>query len=441
MPAEAPPAPTALPPPTTSAAVDNGPGSEIHVTQATVDSGPKQVPPKKGGAMDRLFKDLRAKAKPNFYESAPEPSTPPEQGGSTEAVSTPPTEQPTPDKSTQPAKAGVGETPTPAPATQEGKKERANPWKLVDEYKAKASKAETELAEVRKSGIDPAAKKAYDEQVAQLRTQNEELEKEIRFVNYAKSAEFKSKYQEPYEKAWHRAAQEISEIQVTDPATNEVRPATVNDLAEIVNLPLGKARDVADQVFGKFADDIMAYRKEIQQLFQAQESALKDAKESATRRDKERSEQQQHFQTKTADEIKAAWEKANAEFIEKPELADVFKPAEGDEEGRTRLTKGYELVDKAFSVNSADPALSPEDRAKAVRMHAAVRMRAAGFGVVKHRLDKATKRITELEKELSQYKETSPPTGGTSGPSTTPVQTGKAWDSIRSGLQKIARPA
>jgi len=68
-------------------------------------------------------------------------------------------------------------------------------------------------------------------------------------------------------------------------------------------------------------------------------------------------------------------------------------------------------------------------------------MRAAGFGVVKHRLDKATKRITELEKELSQYKETSPPTGGTSGPSTTPVQTGKAWDSIRSGLQKIARPA
>jgi hypothetical protein len=431
MPTEAPPAPPVAPTapaPAPSPATDGGPGTEIHVTPTTVDKGPKQEPPKKGSAMDRVISDLRKKAKPQFFESAPEspPAQSPKEG-----------EAPTPSP-TEPKAAG--EAPAPAAPAAEPEKKTKNPWKLVDEYKARAAKAETDLIEARKSGLNPEERKALDTQLSELRKANEELEKEIRFVNYSKSTEFKTKYQQPYEKAWERAAKEVSEIRINDPETGEQRAATTADLYKVVVAPLNDARDMADAVFGKFADDVMQYRKEIRALNDAQESALKAAQEASIARDKQAQEQNQTFLTKTAGEIKQIWDQANHEFGERADLAFIFKPAETDQEHKSRLEKGYQLVDKAFAINSADPRLTPEQRAEAVKMHAAVRMRAAGFGPLRAKYDALQKQYQALENELKQYKETVPPTGGTSGPDNSPAKHSSGWDNIRAGLQKIAKP-
>lgn len=433
MPVESPPAPPApaIPaaPAPAPAATDNGPGSQISVTPGSVDKGPKQDPPKKGSAMDRVIQDLRAKAKPQFFESAPE---------------SPPAPAPTPAPDAQagdPPKA-AGDTPTPAaPSQQTEEKKSKNPWKLVDEYKARAAKAETDLVEARKAGFNPEERKAVDQQIADLRKANEELEKEIRFVNYSKSNEFKTKYQEPYEKAWERAAKEVGEIVVQDPDTGERRNATTADLYKVVVSPLNEARDLADTVFGKFADDVMQYRKEIRSLNDAQEGALKAAHDSSIERDKQTVAQRQKFATETAGEIKKVWDEANHAFNERPDLAFVFKPADTDTESKDRLAKGYALVDKAFSVNSADPKLTPDQRAEAVKMHAAVRMRAAGFGPLLALNKVKDAKIAALEKELSQFKQTVPATGGTSGPETGTERPSSGWDSIRAGLQKISKPA
>ena len=375
--------------------------------------------------MDRVINDLRKKAKPQFFESPPD--SPP---GETPAAA--PT--PAPDASTKAA----GETP-PAPAAPEEKKTK-NPWKLVDEYKARATKAESELIDARNAGLNPEERKAVDKQIAELKAANEVLEKEIRYTNYAKSNEFKTKYQEPYEKAWNRAAKEVAEIRIQDPETGEQRAATAADLYKVVSSPLNEARDTADAVFGKFADDVMQYRKEIRALNDAQESALKAAHDASIERDKQLSEQTKIFQEQTAGQIKQLWDAANHEFGERPDLAFIFKPAETDEEHKTRLSKGYQLVDKAFATNSADPRLTAEQRAEAVKMHAAVRMRAAGFGPLRAKYDALQKKYSELEKELSQFKQTVPPTGGTSGPDSSPARPASGWDNIRAGLQKIAKP-
>lgn len=436
MPAEAPtaPPPAAPPAPAPAAppATDHGPGTDIRVTPSTVDTGPKPETPKKGSVRDQVFEELRKRAKPQFFESAPEPESPaqPSPAAAKSSESAAPG---------SPAEKAAGD-PSLAPAATPEEKKAKNPWKLVDEYKARAAKAETEISELRKGTIPPEERKQIDQRISELQKQNEELEKEIRYVNYAKSNEFKSKYQEPYEKAWARAAKEVSEILITDAETGERRAATTKDLYSVVVSPLNEARDLADSVFGKFADDVMQYRKEIRALNDAQETALKEAHEQSIQRDKQFQQQNQTFMTKTAEEIKKVWEHANQEFGERPDLAFVFKPGETDEDHKSRLAKGFQLVDKAFAVNSADPNLTPEQRAEAVKMHAAVRMRAAGFGPLRHLYDGAVKKIAALEKELSEYKQTVPPTGGTSGADNSAPRPSSGWDSIRSGLQKIAKP-
>ena len=435
MPAEAPPtapatpaAVPAAPPPTPPGATDGGPGSEIHVTPGTVDKGPKQEAPKKGSAMDRLMSDLRAKAKPAFYESEPDTSTP---------AQTPASSSSSP-AGAPPEGAGNAQTQPPAPSPEEKKK---NPWKLVDEYKAMHQKVQTELAELRKAGVDPAMKKGFEDQITKLKSQNEELEKHMRFVDYSKSAEFKSKYADPYEKAWERAAKEISQIRIQDPETGQERRATPMDLYRVVAAAdLTEAQDVAEAMFGKFANHIMGFRKEIIDLNDAQQSALKDAYDNSIKRAEDQKSQIERYQTETADQIKQLWDQANAEFSERKDLAFIFKPADTDEDAKGRLSKGYELVDKAFALNSADPRLTPQQRAEAVKMHAAVRMRAAGFGPLRFQYNAALARISALEKELAQFKDTVPTTGGNGAPDSAPPSNGKAWDQIRAGLQKIARP-
>jgi hypothetical protein len=289
--------------------------------------------------------------------------------------------------------------------------------------------------------LNPEERKSLDQRMGELQKANEALENEIRYVNYAKSKEFKTNYQEPYEKAWARAAKEVAEIRISDPRTGEQRPATTEDLYQVVVSPLNEARDLADSVFGKFADDVMQYRKEIRSLNDAQQSALKTAQESSIERDRQSQEQHTKFMTQTAGEIKQIWDQANHEFGEREDLAFVFKPVETDEDHKSRLAKGFQLVDEAFAANSADPKLTPEQRAKAVKMHAAVRMRAAGFGPLWAKYNAVTKKVSELEKELAQFKGTVPPTGGTSGPDNTPAKPSSGWDNIRAGLQKIAKPA
>ena len=110
---------------------------------------------------------------------------------------------------------------------------------------------------------------------------------------------------------------------------------------------------------------------------------------------------------------------------------------EGDEEANTRLKKGFEIADRAFSVNPLDPKLTPEQRQEVVRLHSAVRNRAAAFGKLVYQNEKLAAKAAELEAELAKYKNAQPGAGEPHGQQ---AATGphSAKESVMADLRKLA---
>lgn len=291
------------------------------------------------------------------------------------------------------------------------KKEKVNPWKLVDEYKARVAKLEADHAETSKRAIPKADWDRTQETLAEREKRLTELEQEIKYVNYSKSEEFKTKYQQPYEKQWQRTMAELGELTV-ETADGGTRPLAANDILDLVNAPLGKAHELAVERFGELATEVMAHRKEIRKLFDEQSQALDDARKNGVLRDKEQGEKQAKEFSEVSGSIKETWSKANEEVTVDPKYGAYFTPVDGDQEGNLRLAKGFELADRAFSENPLAPGLTGEQRQAIVRRHAAVRNRAAAFGRLTYQNGQLKSELASIKKQLAEYKGSEPPAGG-----------------------------
>lgn len=409
-----------------AAPAQSTPPPEIHVTApAATDPGPPQPPPRKGSAKESLFKSLRQKAgveEPQTTTNAPQTTTEtPQTTTDTEQTTTE-----TPQTTT--------ETPPTSAAEEKGKK--VSPWKLVDQYKSKVVELERQVAEARTSSLAVKEKEELSSKLAEAQKRLDEFEEERRFTNYQKDPEFQQKYEKPYVDAWKRAMAELGELTVEDQTTGQERPVSTQDILELVNLPLGKARELANKLYGEFADDVMGHRKEIKGLFDAQQAALDEAKKNGAEWEKQRTERMTQAQKQTASQIKELWAKFNDSAVKDERYGQYFKPVEGDEDGNTRLKKGYEMADRAFTVNPLDPSLTPEQRAEIVKLHAAVRNRAAGFGRLLYQHQKAQTRIAELEKQLGQFKGSVPGAGDAAREKTETPRS--ARDEVFGALHKIA---
>jgi len=290
-------------------------------------------------------------------------------------------------------------------------KDKPNPWKLYEESKTKIKEYEGKVAELEKLRITPERQK----EIEQLNARADELEKEIRYVNYTKSKEFQEQYQRPYDDAWKRAMGDLGELTVASGDGGE-RSMTAGDILDLVNLPLGEARKLAVERFGDFADDVMQHRKEIRQLYDKQSARLEEVKGEGIERDKQRQVENQRRHLAATKEINDTWNQANESLKTHEKYGAYFKEVDGDQEGNQRLAKGFALADRAFSENPMAPGLKPEDRKAIVERHAAVRNRAAAFGRLVFRNQQKDARIAELAKELEGYKQAEPPGGGGGAP-------------------------
>jgi len=346
-----------------------------------------------------------------------------------------------PNTSADPAEPVTAADPSKPGDTAKSSDKKVSPWKLVDEHKAARLKAETELAELRKLVPNEVEAKKNQERLAQIEKRNQELEEHIKFVDYTKSSEFVDKYQKPYEQQWQKSMSELSEINITDIATGEERPVKPSDLLELVNAPLGKAREIANEKFGDFADDVMAHRKEIRGLYEKQAAALEEARKGGEERSRITSDQQREFQQKLTKAVSDEWSKANQEFVNHEKVGQFFKPVEGNDAINASLEKGFAFVDEAFKQNPMDPKLTSEQRAKIIRAHAAVRNRAAAFGrlVIELNAERAARKADR--EQLDQYKASTP--GGVAAPvapSSAQASSSKRQQ-MADALMKIARPA
>lgn len=433
--AEAPPALANPPgvrivPPPTPPKPPPAPTREIHVTPPAHETFSPNTPPKPDSAKGKLFSAIRKKAGVT-EEPAPTAAAKPSarQGAETETTTDAGAAPLNPDGSGAPAAADPNADPgasAAAAATQaDGDKgKKVSPWKLVDQYKTKTAELEKQLADAKTASLPETQKKEYLTRIEELTKRNEHLENEMRFVNYEQSDDFKTKYQQPYEKAFTNAMSEMGELTITDPATQQTRQVTDQDILALCSLPLADARRMANELYGDFADDMMAHRKEIRNLWTARQNALKEARETGTKTMQQRMEMVQKHQKEISDFITSNWQAVNQAAFKDEKYGKFFTPVDGDQDGNQRLAKGFELVDRAFTENPNDPRLTPEQRAGVIKRHAAVRNRAAAFGRLNAWLEKAESRVAELEKELAKYKKSTPsnaPSPGGNGQQTAPA--------------------
>lgn len=342
---------------------------------------------------------------------------------------------PTSDKLPEPA----DKTGKSSDVTSSKEQPKANPWKLVEEYKTKLATSESELAKSKREAPDAVQLKQLQTQVEQLSKSNREMEDELRFANYKKHPEFQDKYEKPYQEQWKRAMSNLSEIPVTE-ADGSTRALTPRDIEEIVNLPLVEAKDRARDKFGDFANDVIAERKEIRRLWQAQSEALDKARAEAGQRDKQQVENWQKQNGELRQELAQEWQTANDAAQKHEKYGKYFTPTEGDDEGNAVLEKGYKLVDDALSVNPGDPRLNKEQRIQAVKRSAAVRNRAAAFSRLLLQAQRDSKRISELEAELKEFETTVPNVDGKTSGSGAPAKA-SARQQFEQALEKRSRPS
>lgn len=336
-----------------------------------------------------------------------------------------------------------GETPEPSPK----KEKKLSPWRVIDDYKkttaelkAKVEGYEKEIATL-KTAKPAEIPKEFQERLTAAEAKVKEYEDTLRFENYQKHPEFIEKYQKPYYAAMAKATAELSEVPVTDPNTGTTRAATADDMLMLLSLPLGKAREVADSMFGAFANDAMAHRRDIKAAFDAQKVALEDAKKNGAEREKQWREQQETQQRQVREVIDNTWSSARREATTDPKHSKYFTPIEGDQKGNSALAKGLEFADKAFKLNPMEPGISNEERADRVNRHVALQFRAAAYPRMRQWLEERDARIAELEKQLDEYSESEPgQAGSTTKPVPAPAKPGdNFFSSFADKLKKKAR--
>jgi hypothetical protein len=377
------------PPPPPSGAVD------ISETPATPPAKAKPAAPAErptGKARDRIFAKLEGKqaieapkAKEEATTETPEAATPDQ----------PPTET------------KEGEE-TPAATPEKGKRE--SPWKVVEKYKERTRTLEKELAEAKASIAPESDIKAMKTRLEQAEKALTEKEEFIRLHSYQASDEYRTKFQQPWEQAWQKTAKQMSEISVVDPQTGAERQATVQDIERLVNSPLGVARKMADEMFGSFANDAMNMRGKIVELYEAQQEAITKAKTDGESWQRTQSEAQTKQMEALRQEVVQTWKKANEEALADARYSQYFKPKEGDTEWNQRLTKGTELVDKAFATMRPDFSTG-EPRAEVIKRHAAIRQRAIAFGPLRHAYEKVVAEAKTWREKYEAIAKSSPPTG------------------------------
>ncbi len=314
-------------------------------------------------------------------------------------------------------------------------KTKVSPWKLVDRFKERALTAEKESLDLKERLSKIPNLEESLKRIETVEARNKELEEEIKYQNYSKSKEYQENHEKPLQAAWGKAIKDLSQLDVMDEAGAVIRKATADDLLNLARMPLGEARKTATAMFGDSVNDVMMHRKDIIALSEKQQEALDNARKAGTDREQQWSAQQQAI-TK---EIITLYEQSKAVAASKLEY---LKPKEGDEEWNGALTKAQTLVDTAFNQSSYDPRLSPEQRAKLVKSHAAIRNRAIAYSAQKIEINRLRSELAKRDEKLKQYESSEPTAGNGSREAAqdTPAATPMARAMQRMQKQAVAAP-
>lgn len=271
-----------------------------------------------------------------------------------------------------------------------------------EKSKTRITELENEVKRFRESPPEDPEKKSLAEKLEAIDKRRAELEDELRFANYERHPEYKEKYEAPISAALKVAYADIQEFDVITEDGN-ARKATPEEFNALVNMGSKQALAVAKELFGDAAPEVLAHRRKILELNESRKQAVEDYRKKGSEREAANAEAtKKHHET-----MARSWEKLTKDAVEK--YPQYFKPEDGDEDGNRLLEQGFKLADLAFT---GIQNLKPDE---IVKVHAAVRNKAAGFDRMVLRAKRLADRVSELETELAQFKESEPPAGDGAG--------------------------
>jgi hypothetical protein len=314
---------------------------------------------------------------------------------------TPKTEAAAPAKAPEPAK--------PEPASLKQFREQYEMTKKErDDFAAKVAELERAKSEGTRKEVEEATK-ALKAEMDSIRKNAEELDTEVRYLNYTRSGEYKQKYETPLREAWQTALGDIEGIRVTDEDGTE-RDANHQDIMALLNVPVAKAAIIAQETFGPAAPEIMAHRRRLIELTQARDKSIAEWKEKGAQREVEKSKQLESRQTRSRDLFEsqfADYEKTHAQ---------LFGREEGDEDGNKLLDESDRLVRIALKGEGIDADMGYDDKVDLItKAQAQVALRARAYGRERLRVIRLQQKVAELEKKVGKVRSSEPGQGeGTS---------------------------
>lgn len=359
------------------------------------------------------------KPKETKAEPAKEPAKakePPKKEAAKEPEKTEPTK---PEAKTEPEK--PAETKPEGKTVEEPKKPTAWQFAREQEKKAKELQAEVERLKATSTQAKPEDHPEFKRLSEELEAKSkrlQELEEEVKYVNYERSTEYAEQYDKPYKQAVTDAISSISEFEVTNP-DGTVRAATDADFWRIAQAKNAKdASAIAEELFGNPTAAAMALmeRKRVIDAYNKAERAKQEFRTKGSEREKQMLEQR----TKQAKEARAQWEKLNQEAEKK--YPDLFAPKEGDTKWNELREKGFERVKAAFEGKS-----NPQ-------LDSMVYMKAGAFDAVKYERDNLRAALKDAEAKIAEYEGSEPGTGSPAK-ETQPVKELTAFDKI----ERLAR--
>jgi len=277
-----------------------------------------------------------------------------------------------------------------------------------DDFAAKVSELERARSEGTRKEVEEATKSLKAE-MDSIRKNAEELDTEVRYLNYTRSGEYKQKYETPLREAWQTALGDIDGIRVTD-ADGTERDASHHDIMAILNVPVAKAAIIAQETFGPAAPEIMAHRRRLLELTQARDKSIAEWKEKGAQREVERSKQVEGRQSRSRELFESQfsdYEKSH------PQL---FGREEGDDDGNKLLDESDRLIRIALKGEGVDADMGYEDKVDLItKAQAQVALRARAYGRERLRVIRLQQKVTELEKKVGKVRSSEPGQGeGTS---------------------------
>jgi hypothetical protein len=277
-----------------------------------------------------------------------------------------------------------------------------------DDFAAKVSELERAKSEGTRKEVEEATKSLKAE-MDSIRKNAEELDTEVRYLNYTRSGEYKQKYETPLREAWQTALGDIEGIRVTDEDGTE-RDANHQDIMVLLNVPVAKAAIIAQETFGPAAPEIMAHRRRLIELTQARDKSIAEWKEKGAQREVEKSKQLESRQTRSRDLFEsqfADYEKTHSQ---------LFGREEGDEDGNKLLDESDRLVRIALKGEGIDADMGYDDKVDLItKAQAQVALRARAYGRERLRVIRLQQKVAELEKKVGKVRSSEPGQGeGTS---------------------------